>query len=635
MRMKLALIAFGLAAALHAQNSPITITVDANANRHPIDPNIYGLAFASAANLADLNCPLNRSGGNAETRYNWQANASNRAADWYFESIGETSSTPGEHADTFIGDTKSAGAQAMITVPIIGWVAKLGPDRSKLASFSIAKYGPQQSTDYWMPDAGNGTHADGSPVTNNDPNDANMLADATFQLAWVQHLVSRWGTAASGGLRYYILDNEHSIWQSTHRDVHPTGATMDEVLSKMMDHAQGIKSVDPGALVAGPEEWGWVGYFYSGYDQQWGAAHGWSGYPDRAAHGNADYLSWLLDQFHAYESAHGTRLLDLFTVHFYPQSGEFSDDTSNAMQQLRNRSTRALWDPNYTDASWIDDKVQLIPRLHSWVSSHYPGTKTGITEYNWGAESHINGATTQADILGIFGREGLDLATRWTTPASTTPTYKAIRMYRNYDGARSTFGDISVSAVVPSPDNVAAFAAVRNTDQALTVMLISKILAGSTPSTVNVANFAAAPSVQVWQLTAANTIVHLPDAVLTGSVLSLTLPAQSITLLVIPAATTVDTTAPTIALTAGPSASNGVFTFAGTASDNKGVTSVTYTLTGVTTGNGTAVGAIAWTAALHLKPGITQITFTASDAAGNRASTTTSVNVAPSKRRVG
>ena len=28
------------------------------------------------------------------------------------------------------------------------------------------------------------------------------------------------------------------------------------------------------ALVLGPEEWGWSGYFYSGYDQQWGAAHG-------------------------------------------------------------------------------------------------------------------------------------------------------------------------------------------------------------------------------------------------------------------------------------------------------------------------------------------------------------------------
>ena len=93
---------------------------------------------------------------------------------------------------------------------------------------------------------------------------------------------------------------------------------------------------------------------------------------------------------------------------------------------------------------------------------YYPGTPIGITEYNWGAEAHINGATTQADILGIFGREGLDMAARWTTPDATTPTYKAMKMYRNYDGNKSTFGDTSVSAAVPNPDNVSAFAAQRS-----------------------------------------------------------------------------------------------------------------------------------------------------------------------------
>ena len=61
------------------------------------------------------------------------------------------------------------------------------------------------------------------------------------------------------------------------------------------------------------------------------------------------------------------------------------------------------------------------------MNSYYPGTLTGITEYNWGAENHINGATAQADIYGIFGREGLDMAARWTTPDATTPTYKAMQ----------------------------------------------------------------------------------------------------------------------------------------------------------------------------------------------------------------
>ena len=58
-----------------------------------------------------------------------------------------------------------------------------------------------------------------------------------------------------------------------------------------------------------------------------------------------------------------------------------------------------------------------------------------------------------------------------------------MQMYRNYDGAKSAFGDTSVSASVPNPDNVSAFAAVRSSDGALTVMAINKYLTGSTPVT--------------------------------------------------------------------------------------------------------------------------------------------------------
>ena len=84
-----------------------------------------------------------------------------------------------------------------------------------------------------------------------------------------------------------------------------------------------------------------------------------------------------------------------------------SDAVDSATELLRNQSTRQFWDTNYVDPSWINSVIALIPRMRSWVSTNYPGTKIGITEYNWGAEPYINGATAQADILGIFGREGL------------------------------------------------------------------------------------------------------------------------------------------------------------------------------------------------------------------------------------
>ena len=518
-----------------AQNPTVTITVDPTTSRHPIDPNVYGVAHATAAQLNDLNTPLNRNGGNNTSRYNWQLNADNRGNDWYFESIADSNATAGERGDTFIAETRSANAKAMLTIPLIDWVAKVGPGRSKLAGFSIAKYGAQGGNDWqWFPDAGNGVRTSGQLVTGNDQNDANVPSNAVFQQGWVQHLLGRWGTNATGGLRYYILDNEPSLWHSTHRDVRPTGATMDEIKNRMVDFAAKIKAVDPSALVVGPEEWGWSGYFYSGYDQQYGSAHGWSVLPDRNNHGGADYLPWVLGQLRQSSATSGQRLLDVFTVHYYPQGGEFSDDVSSAMQLRRNRSTRSLWDPNYVDETWINDRVQLIPRLKGWVAASYPGTLTGITEYNWGAENHINGATTQADVLGIFGREGLNMGARWATPAASTPTYKAMKMYRNYDGNKSTFGETSVAAVAPNPDAVSAFAAMRSADGALTVLVINKQLSTNTTATISLSTFSHRGTAQVWQLTAANAIGHLADIGVGGTSFVVTLPPQSVTLLVVP-----------------------------------------------------------------------------------------------------
>jgi len=512
-------------------NSSVTIAVDATAKVHPISPLIYGVAFATKAQLSDLKAPLNRMGGNSTSRYNWQINADNRANDWYYESIGDASATPGYRGDAFISDSKAAGASAMITVPMLPWVAKLGLNRAYLDSFSVKKYGAHQSTDPYWPDAGNGVRANGTTITGNDPSDANTPNSTNLQKGWIAHIVSKWG---KGGLGYYIMDNEPSIWFSTHRDVAPTGLKMADLKADILAYSALVRAADPTAKIVAPEEWGWEGYLYSGYDQQYAGLHGYSSYPDRAAHGNMDYLPWLLQSLHTNDVQTGTRSLDVFSVHYYPQSGEFGNDVSQAMQLLRNQSTRELWDTNYISKSWINSKVSLIPRIKGWVQSYYPGLQTAITEYNWGAEGSINGATTQADLEGIFGREGLDLATRWTTPDTNTPTYLAMKMYRNYDSKGSAFGDTSIAATAPNPDNLSAFAALRTTDKALTIMVVNKVLSGITPLTLNLAHFTPGKTAQVWQLASANAIKALPNLTLAGTALQASLPAQSITLFVIP-----------------------------------------------------------------------------------------------------
>jgi hypothetical protein len=516
-------------------NPPVTVTVDAALNRHPIDPRIYGVAFATPSALANLGVTLNRWGGNAVSRHNWATSTTNRAKDWFFENIPDTvagDGSNGESADAFIGPTLAAGAQAVMTIPMMGLLPK---DRQVRCGFSIAKYGPQNSNDWqWQPDCGDGRpvgQPNGRILNVNDPADTSAVYPTSHQGDWMQHLLDTWGTANAGGVRYYALDNEPSLWSFDHWDVHPSGSTYDEVWGKMAEYGALIRAKDPGALITGIEEWGWSGYFSSGLDQENGDG------ADRAAHGNADYGEWLLQQARIHEETNGQRILDIASLHFYPQSGEFSNDVSAAMQERRNRSTRSLWDTTYVDESWIGGtgidggKVRLIPRLREWVNRNYPGTLIGITEYNWGAESHINGATAQADILGIFGREGLDVGIRWVSPPDGTPAFNAFRMYRNYDGLQSRFGDVSVSATGTDPDQISTFAALRSSDRKLTIMIVAKNLTDSTPVTVNLQNFTPTGNAERWQLDAANVITHvMPDAPL-GPI---TVPAQSITLLVIP-----------------------------------------------------------------------------------------------------
>lgn len=600
----------------------VTIQIDAVADRHRISPNIYGVNFASQQQLAELNVPLNRSGGNTTTRYNWQQNCANHAADWFFESLEHGSATAGEETDDFIAATKNAGAQPMITIPMIGWVAKLGPNRQRLSSFSIAKYGAQQANDWqWFPDAGNGTYPDGTLITGNDPHDANTPVDSAFMAEWVEHLVAKWGTASTSGVRYYLLDNEPSLWQETHRDVKPAGATMDEMLARIVDYGEAVKEVDPDALIAAPEEWGWLGYHLSGYDLQWHGQNGqwWNG-PDRIAHGGWDFMPWLLANLLEYETRNGRRVVDVVTLHYYPQGGEYSSTVTNDMQLRRNRSTRSLWDPSYTDETWIGEKIDLIPLLRGWVDRYYPGAPVGITEYSWGADEHMNGATAQADVLGIFGRERVDLATRWVVPGSGTPTFRAIQMYRNYDGSKSTFGDISVRATAPTPDTVSAFAAIRSSDRALTIMLINKQPSSTASVTPSIANYTPSASAQRWQLTSAG-IARVADVAANAT---LTLPAQSVTLLVFPG--TADVTDPAIAMNAPVLNANGLWSFSGTASDAGGIAAVKYHVSGTTPLDGTASGTTSWSfGSVALANGVNFITVTAYDAAGNPSSITTRV----------
>lgn len=513
-----------------------TLSIETQANGYPINPDIYGMNFTDEALAAELHLPVRRWGGNATTCYNWQLDTSNHASDWYFENIPNDNSNPaalpnGSSSDQFVEQDRRTGTRTIMTLPLIGWTPKA---RAYACGFSVSKYGSQQSTDPWRPDCGNGIRANGSEITGNDPTDTSLAIDPTFVQSWIAHFIARYGNAAAGGVRYYNLDNEPMLWNETHRDVHPDPTNYDEMRDRTIAYAAAIKAADPTAQTLGPAEWGWTGYFYSALDWEPGGAW-WNNPQDRNAHGGQPFIEWYLDQLKAYEQQHGVRLLDYLDLHYYPQANgvSLSPAGSATTQALRLRSTRSLWDTSYTDESWIAEPVYLIPRMRAWRDAHYPGTRLAVTEYNWGALDHINGALAQADVLGIFGRERLDLATLWSPPNADDPGAFAFRMYLNYDGAGHTFGNTGVHASSTDQGKLAVYAARRSSDNALTIMVVNKS-GGSLTSSVNL-NGANVATAQVFRYSAANltAIQHLPDQAIQTDHFSHTFPTNSITLFVI------------------------------------------------------------------------------------------------------
>ena len=504
------------------------IQVDARAGRHSISPLIYGVNYGTAEQLRALRAPINRSGGDSASTYNYESNARSSGRDFFFESTPAAGDILQQYGDSFVELTRSVGADVVLTVPMVDWVARLGPDRTRLAGFNTSKYGPQHATDnQGFREAGDGIAPGGSFITN-DPADAMQPDSLDRERRWMERNVTRWKPASAGGINYYALDNEPARWHDIHRDVHPVGAHAAEIASKTIAFGEMVHAVDPSAKVLAPEEWVPVGALESGFDQQVDETGSGAARDRETQTGGMEMLPWLLTQW-----KRAGRPVDIVSVHYYPQGGEYSEDLSEQVQLARNRSTRALWDRSYHDIPWMPGNTALIPKLREMVD-HYYGRDIPIalSEYSWGAEDSMSGATAEADLLGIFGRENLSLATRWIAPAEGSPVFLAMKLFRNFDDHGGSFGETSVAVTTPDPDVVSAFAALRAVDHALTVVVVNKQL--TQPAAVKLAlqGIAVRGSVETMQLVEGK-LLTLPAGSYRDAGIPILLPPQSVTLLIV------------------------------------------------------------------------------------------------------
>jgi len=540
-----------------AQQAGPALSIDAAAGQHAISPDIYGINFywdlSSDTDplhiaAAEIRATTRRFGGNESDRYDYRTDYQNKASDWYFEDLQRTGTLglqlpEGSYFNQFADQVRTTNGKILATANVLGWLPKAQP----ACSYSVAKYGQQCSTDPWWASCGDGLHTGsgsscGSAILTNDPTDANFQVDQSYQQGWISYLLSRYGQGNQGGVAIWDLANEPIWWDDTNQDIHPNPYTYDELLSLDMASAVAIKQADPTALVSGPVADNYASLWYSKKDivSGWASGAWWANPVDQNAHGGVPIMAWYLQQFQAYETKNNVRLLDYYDTHAYLAPGS---DPASLLD-----STREWWDPTYivNGDYWIRDPAnsgastapQLIPRLKAIINANYPGTKLAITEYSFGSLDTIAGALAQADILGIFGREGVDLATIWGPPKPTDPGAFAFRMYRNYDGIGGAFGETGVQATSADQGQLSIYGALRS-DLNLTAVVINKT-ANDLSSTLNLANFSPGAAAHVWLYSGANlgAVAAQPDVATNAGAVTTVFPAYSITLLDFPPAST-------------------------------------------------------------------------------------------------
>jgi len=467
----------------------VRFEIDSAASVHPISRFIYG------HNQPDWNgrggrLTLARMGGNRLTAYNWETNASNAGSDWYFQNDGYLGGgdTPGEAVRAPVAEAHAHDAAYLVTVPIAGYVAadKNGDgDVANTPDYLNTRFRPSYAT------------KDGPLADSPDTGD-----NAVYQDEFVHWLEQQFPYARTDPHRtiFYDLDNEPDLWSSTHARIHPDPVRYDELIALNAEYGAAVKSVAPDALVFGFVSYGWAGF---------------TTLQDAPDGNGRDFIDTYLAAMADAEVSAGKRLVDVLDVHWYPEAQgggvRITDDGAGAaLAAARVQAPRSLWDPDYTEDSWITTwstlgPIRLLPRLREQISANYPGTRISISEYYYGGGADISGSIAQADVLGIFGREDLFAATLWHIGGTDDRfIWGAFDMFRDCDGAGGAFGDTSVQA---SSDDVAAatvYASYDSDDYERMVIVAINKTGTSLRAGISIEHGVELGKAKVYQLTAAS-----------------------------------------------------------------------------------------------------------------------------------
>ncbi|MBN1765033.1 MAG: glycoside hydrolase family 44 protein [Sedimentisphaerales bacterium] len=490
----------------------IKYIIDTENGRGPISEYIYGgneWKLDSGENLT-----VQRIGGNRMTTYNWENNCSNAGEDWQnlsdlylaWSSISEPEDNwhiPGRVLTHFHEKCQAAGQDTVLTLQMAGYVAA-DPD----GPVEVSEAAPSPRWKKLV-------SARGAPFCH-PPGKPDLTDDTVYMDELVNLVVSTYGNASTPtGVKYYSLDNEPSLWAEKHDRIHPVKVTCKEVIEISVALSRAIKNVDPYAMTLGGVLYGFNGYNTLQDAVDW----------EKEKQGYTWFLDYYLDKMKA--AGDGKRLLDILDLHWYPEAQgdgivvKFSAESySQANAEARMQSPRTLWDPDYIEDSWIGQWfsrfLPLLPTVQKSIEKYYPGTKLSITEYCYGAGNHISGGITQVDVLGIFGKYGLYMANYWHLGGELDYISAAFKLYRNYDGKLSTYGDTKVAATMSDKVNSSVYASVSSQkDDKLHLIILNKNYSDPINGTFTINSKQKFTSGEVWGFNDSSPVIKKMEPVTT------------------------------------------------------------------------------------------------------------------------
>jgi len=511
----------------------VTITIDP-AKTKSISPYIYGINFYNGVSGAPPLLTLDRAGGNRWTAYNWENNFSNAGSDYgpyNNDNYLWPTTVPAEAVRSFIAADQASGLASLITFQLQGYVSADGNglvnvnDPNHLANrFKqvIEKKSMKDSSAFTM-----------TPLTS----DAYVYMDE-FLWALDQKFTGMgiFGTNPAHPT-FASLDNEPDLWNSTHLEVQgSTNISSDNFIIKTGTLAKALKDQFPNLVIFGPVNYGFNGIY------------GWQG--DSTLSPTPNGANWFADKYLAgiktASIAYTKPVVDVYDFHWYSEARgdnvrvtdmNGASLTDNQVQAIV-QSPRSLWDPTYTEISWITGvlggPINILGRLQAKINAANPGMKIAITEYENGGWNHIAGTIAQADNLGIFGAQGVFAANFWPPNGTYSYALAGFRAFRGFDGFSSNFGDTSLQATSSGVKDVVVYASLDSTTPGRVVFVA--INRSNAPKVTAINGQSLSGTAHLYQMTAASAQgqnpvqpVSIGTMAATGSTLTITLPAYSVT----------------------------------------------------------------------------------------------------------